>query len=185
MFSKKKSKDTDIQEWVNTGRVSHRHWILRRVYWKSLSIDMRSTRATHNQKAYFCMFVCRTISEPFYVSLKRHRLMGKRRPVLNLKWHQDCVRFTMGIPIPISENDGVFLSTPSPPPPPPPPPIRRQAITWNNAELMSTKNLCINFSEIWIKISRSPFRKKAFEEVVCKMAALLSRGDQLNRSPEN
>ena len=47
--------------------------------------------------------------------------------------------------------------------------VRRQAITWTNAGLLSIGLLGTIFSEIWIWMQMSS----------AKMAAILSRGDQL------
>ena len=38
-------------------------------------------------------------------------------------------------------------------------PVRRQAITWTNADVLSIEPLGINFSEIWIKIQNVSFMK--------------------------
>ena len=51
--------------------------------------------------------------------------------------------------------------------------LRCQAITWSNADLLSIGTLR-NFSEIGIK-------KDAFENVVCEIAAILYREDELNK----
>ena len=56
-------------------------------------------------------------------------------------------------------------------------PIRRQAITWTNADLLSVGALGTIFSEIWIEILTFSLNKNAFESVVCEMVAILSRGD--------
>ena len=53
-------------------------------------------------------------------------------------------------------------------------PVRRQAITWTNAHLLLIGYLRTNFSEIWIKIQK--FLVNAFENVVCEMMHILSRG---------
>ena len=55
-------------------------------------------------------------------------------------------------------------------------PIRRQAITWRNACLLSTGLLGIYFSEIWIGILSFSFTKIQLKMSSVKMAAILSRG---------
>ena len=56
-------------------------------------------------------------------------------------------------------------------------PVRRQAITWTNAGLLSIGVLGTNFSEIWISILSFPFKKMHLKLSSAKMAAILSRGD--------
>ena len=56
-------------------------------------------------------------------------------------------------------------------------PVRRQAITWNNADLLSIGPLGTNFGEIWIKIRSFQFMKMHMKMSSAKMAAILSRGD--------
>ena len=53
--------------------------------------------------------------------------------------------------------------------------VRRQSITWTNADLLLIWPLETNFSEIRIEI-----HKNAFENVVCEMAAMLSSGRWVN-----
>ena len=62
-------------------------------------------------------------------------------------------------------------------------PVRRQAITWTNADLLTIGTLGTKFSEIEIKIQTFSFtsvHKNAFGNVVCETATILSRGDELN-----
>ena len=54
-------------------------------------------------------------------------------------------------------------------------PARLQAIIWTNAGILWIRPFGTNFSEILIKISNILFQEKAFECVVCEMAAILSR----------
>ena len=61
------------------------------------------------------------------------------------------------------------------------PQLRRQAITWNNAGLLSIGPLGTHFSEIRIKIKAKLILENAAENVVCKMMAILSRGRRVNR----
>ena len=56
-------------------------------------------------------------------------------------------------------------------------PIQRQAIIWTNAGLLSIGHLGTIFSEILI-------HEHASENVVCEMAAILSRGRWVNKSPD-
>ena len=60
------------------------------------------------------------------------------------------------------------------------PPVRRQAIIWTNAGILLIGPLGTNFSEILIGIQTFPFKKIAFENVVCKMASILSRPQWVN-----
>ena len=53
-------------------------------------------------------------------------------------------------------------------------PDRRQAITWTKDDFLTIGALGTNFSENWIEI-RTFSLKNAFENVVCEMAAILSR----------
>ena len=57
-------------------------------------------------------------------------------------------------------------------------PIRRQAIILTNAGLLSIGPLGTNFSKILIKMQNFSFTKMHLN-IVCKMAAILSRGDEL------
>ena len=57
-------------------------------------------------------------------------------------------------------------------------PVRRQAITWTNADILSIRPLGTNFSEIQIKIFF--IHKNASENIVGEMATLLSRGRWVN-----
>ena len=54
-------------------------------------------------------------------------------------------------------------------------PKRRQAITWTNADLLSIGPKGTNFSEIWIEIQKIVIHENAFENIVCKMVAILSK----------
>ena len=58
-------------------------------------------------------------------------------------------------------------------------PGRCQAIIWSNADIL----LGTNFSEISIEIQTFSFKKNAFESVVCKMAAILSRLQCVKKHP--
>ena len=60
------------------------------------------------------------------------------------------------------------------------PPVRRQALTWTNAVLLSTGLLGTYFSEIWIGIRAFSFKKMLLNMSSAYMAAILSRGDELN-----
>ena len=53
--------------------------------------------------------------------------------------------------------------------------VRRQAITWTNADLFMSGPLGRNFSEISMKIQQVLKEDNWFEYVVCKMDAILSR----------
>ena len=55
-------------------------------------------------------------------------------------------------------------------------PVRRQAITWTNAGLLSIGILGTYFSEIWIRIVSFPFKKMQLKMLSARMAAILSRG---------
>ena len=59
-------------------------------------------------------------------------------------------------------------------------PIQCQAIIWTNARLLSIGPLGTNFSEILIKIKKLFIHENAFENIVCKMAVILSRGRWVN-----
>ena len=54
-------------------------------------------------------------------------------------------------------------------------PVRRQAITWTNADLSSIRPLGRTFSENSNKNSDNFVKENAFYDVVCEMAAILSR----------
>ena len=56
-------------------------------------------------------------------------------------------------------------------------PGRRQAIIWTNAGILSVGLLGWNFSELLIEIQNF-----SFICVICEMAAILSRGDELNQT---
>ena len=56
-------------------------------------------------------------------------------------------------------------------------PVRRQAITWTNADLLSIGPLGTNFSEIEFKIQNVSFIKKHLKISSDKIAAILSRGE--------
>ena len=58
-------------------------------------------------------------------------------------------------------------------------PGRRQAIIWTNDGMLLIGTLGTNFSEIRIKIQNF-----SFENVVCEMASILPRGDELIYSVE-
>ena len=58
-------------------------------------------------------------------------------------------------------------------------PIRHQAIISTSAGLLSIGHLGTNFSEILSKIKK--LHQNAFENIVCEMAAILSRGDELTQ----
>ena len=51
----------------------------------------------------------------------------------------------------------------------------RQAIIWTIAAILLIRNLRTNFSEIFSEIHAFSLQKKAFENVVCKMASISSR----------
>ena len=55
-------------------------------------------------------------------------------------------------------------------------PVRRQAITWTYAGLLSIGLLGTNFSEIWIWILSFSFKKMHSKLSSVKMSAILSRG---------
>ena len=54
-------------------------------------------------------------------------------------------------------------------------PIRRQAITWTSAGLLSVELLGTNFSEIWIKIQIF-IQENAIENVVCQIVCHFVQG---------
>ena len=54
-------------------------------------------------------------------------------------------------------------------------PVRRQAITWTNARLLSIRLLGTNFNEIWIGILSISFKKVHFKMSSAETAAILSR----------
>ena len=60
-------------------------------------------------------------------------------------------------------------------------PVRRQAITWTNAGLLSIGLLGSNFNEIWIRILPFSFKKIHLKMSSAKMAAILSRGDEFSK----
>ena len=62
-------------------------------------------------------------------------------------------------------------------------PVRRQAIIWTNAGSLIIGPLGTSFSEIWNKIKQFSFTKIAFENVVWKMVAILSRPKCVNFQP--
>ena len=55
-------------------------------------------------------------------------------------------------------------------------PGQSQAIIWNNDRLLRTGPLGTNFSEILVKKSHFFFQENASENIVCELAAILSRG---------
>ena len=56
------------------------------------------------------------------------------------------------------------------------PPIRRQAIIWTNAGLLSIGPLGINLSEILIKIQNFLFQN-AYDNIVCKKGGHFVQGE--------
>ena len=58
-------------------------------------------------------------------------------------------------------------------------PVWRQAITRTNTGLLLIRLLETNFSEIWIGIISFSFKKIHLKMLSAKMAAILSRGDEL------
>ena len=56
-------------------------------------------------------------------------------------------------------------------------PVRRQAITWTNADLLLIGLLGTNFSEISIGILSFSFKKNAFENVVCQNGGHFVQGE--------
>ena len=61
-------------------------------------------------------------------------------------------------------------------------PGRCQAIMWTNAGILLIRSLRTNFSEILREIHSFSLKKNAFENVVWKMAAILSRPQCVNKS---
>ena len=59
-------------------------------------------------------------------------------------------------------------------------PVWHQAISWTNTDLLSIRPLGTNFSEIQFEIKKKFINENAFENVICKMATILSRGMSLN-----
>ena len=59
-------------------------------------------------------------------------------------------------------------------------PIRCQAIIWTNAGILLIRPLGTKFREILTETHAFPFKKNAFENVVCKMAAILFRPQGVN-----
>ena len=59
-------------------------------------------------------------------------------------------------------------------------PIRRQAITWTNAVLLSIRPLGTNFNEIWIKIQNFSFMKIHFKMSSAKWRSFCSGGNDLS-----
>ena len=59
-------------------------------------------------------------------------------------------------------------------------PVRRQAVTWTNAGLLSIALLGTNFSEIWIEILSFSFKIMHLKMLSAKLAAILSRGRWVN-----
>ena len=55
-------------------------------------------------------------------------------------------------------------------------PIRHQAISWTNAHLLSIAPLETNFIQILFKIQKLFIQGNPFENVICEMATILSRG---------
>ena len=55
------------------------------------------------------------------------------------------------------------------------PPIRCRTIIWTSAGLLSFEPLGTNFNEILIKNSKFVIQEIVFENVICKMVAILSR----------
>ena len=56
-------------------------------------------------------------------------------------------------------------------------PVRRQAITWTNAGVLSIGLVGTNLSEIQIRILLFPFKKMHLRWPSAEMAAILSRGE--------
>ena len=63
-------------------------------------------------------------------------------------------------------------------------PIRRQAIIWTNAGILSIEPLGTNFSENWTKILIFSFKKMRLKMSSAKVAAILSGGDELRHIGE-
>ena len=59
-------------------------------------------------------------------------------------------------------------------------PGRRQAIIWTNDGILLIRTLGTNFSEILIKIQNFSFKRNIIKNIVCEMAAILSRGISVN-----
>ena len=57
-------------------------------------------------------------------------------------------------------------------------PVRRQGITWTNADLLSLRLLGTNFGEVWFEIQNVSFIKchVRSKNAICEMAAILSEG---------
>ena len=60
-------------------------------------------------------------------------------------------------------------------------PIRRQATIWTSACSLSIGSLGTNFSEFFCQNIKLFIHKNAPYNIVCEMAAILSRGDELNK----
>ena len=58
---------------------------------------------------------------------------------------------------------------------------RRQAIIWTDAGILLIGRLETNFNEILIKIHTFSFKKKSFENVVWKIASILSQPQCVNK----
>ena len=56
-------------------------------------------------------------------------------------------------------------------------PVRRQAITWTNADLLSIGPLGTNFSEIRIQNTKLFMNENVFENVVCQNGGQFLQGD--------
>ena len=61
-------------------------------------------------------------------------------------------------------------------------PVQHQAITLSNADLLLLGPFGTNLNKIWIEIQNFSFIKNVFQDIVCKMTAILSRGDELSSS---
>ena len=61
-------------------------------------------------------------------------------------------------------------------------PDRHQAFIWTTAGILLIGPLGTNFNEIWIKIQNF-IHENVFENVVCEMAATLSRGEMSQSIP--
>ena len=59
--------------------------------------------------------------------------------------------------------------------------VLQQAITWTNADLLSIKPVVNNLQWNSNWNANLFIHEKAFEKVICKMAAILSGGNELNR----
>ena len=58
--------------------------------------------------------------------------------------------------------------------------VQCQAIIWTNAGLLLTEPSGIKFNEIRIKMQKSFIQGNPFENVICKMTAILSQPQRVN-----